>query len=258
MQLAATVGKLSGLSQNRVQELAQFRSSLVRDLEPQDAYNVIGAAINQVATSYGVNEEPAKETLDECIRLIGSKFGHLSPLEIRTAYRMWVAGELQVGKEAEMWGGRINARNLGAVISAYSQYRKKDMAKYLNAIQNATEDEARKAKEAQAKADFEQQFAEELAQAVESMENWKQVKPFWFPILWKRQMITMKTEQIEAIKVEAAELAKQEHAERERQLKEEGALFEQVAEPEGIEKAIRKRLAVWRYYILPKREELNQ
>lgn len=257
MQQAAIVGRLSGLSQDRIQELASFRQSLVRDLNPDSAYTVIGAAINFVAVRYGVRKEPEHGTLDECIRLVGSKFNYLSPVEIKEAYRMWAAGKLEIGSSAEMWGGEINARNLGAVLSAYAEWRKKDMAKYLSAVQQEREEKTREEKTAKAKAEFETNLFAELDEAVKDYEDWKQVKPYWFSALWKRKLISMTDEQIEQIKVDATEEAKKERENREKTARDEGKLFEQVAEAEGIEKAMRCRLAVWRHYILPKRENPN-
>lgn len=253
----AVIGEVSGLPQKRVQQLAEYRSALIRNIETDKAYGIIGAAINQVAVSYGTRQEPEAQTLDECIRLVGAKFSHLSPLEIREAYRMWVAEELNIdGGKAEMWGGHINARNLGAVLSAYNKWRKRDMAKYLNAVEEARQREEREAKERDARENFEAQLFEELEVAVKEMNDWRDVKPYWFRSLWKRSLIKMSTEQIEGIKQEAARLAKEEKEAREREAKESGRLFEHIAEPEGIEVAIRRRLAVWRYYIIPARAKL--
>lgn len=250
------VGDASGLVPARIQELAEYRCSLIRDLpQGKKAYGVIGAAINQVAIMYGTRQAPEMETLDECIRLVGAKFGHLSPREIKEAYRMWAADELpNIGSKGEMWGGQINARNLGAVLSAYSEWRKNDMAAFLSALSTKKEREEREQKIAEAKAAVEDKLHEDLQKAVKEAISWRDMKAYWFRLLWTRKLLTISEQQLREIAQEATRIAEEEVLKRKTDIKTLGRAFEEVADMENIAEAICFRMAVWRYYVKPRKQ----
>lgn len=255
--LVEAVGNASGLDSDRIQELAEYRCSLIRDLpQGKEAYGVIGAAINWVALRYGVRQEPERETLDECIRLVGAKFGDLSPREIKEAYRMWAADELpNIGSKGEMWGGQINARNLGAVLSAYWESRKNDMAAFLSAVSTKNEREEREQKIAEAKAAVEDKLHKELQQAVEEADGWRDMRAYWFKSLWTRNLLTLTEQQLREIAQEATRIAEEEVLKRKTDIKTLGRAFEEVADMENIAEAICFRMAVWRYYVKPRKRD---
>ena len=250
-----TVGNISGLPAKVINQCQEWHGSQIRKLPIDVAAASIGDELNKLAMQYGVREKPATEVVKECISLIGRKFAYLSPKELREAYRQWASGEIKV-EGGEMYGGQINARQVGAVLFAYSEVRRSTMGKYLFAVEEAKEREARAKKESEKKAAFEEVLANELSNAVQSADGWQDMKGYWFKILEDRGELKLTTEEKWQVYNACEKLAIQEENARIHEKRGSGKLFERIADRQDIQKVIAEKVAVWEYYILPKRQKL--
>lgn len=247
-----TVGNISGLPEKVIQQCEEWHASQIRKLPLDVAAASIGDELNKLAMQYGVREKPASDVVKECIYLIGRKFAYLSPKELREAYRQWASGEIKVDG-GEMYGGQINARQVGAVLGAYSEARREKMGKYLFAVAESKERESRARKEAAKKAAFEKSFAMELSNAIENAKGWEEMKGYWFKVLEDRGEIQLTTEQKWDVYNSCEKLAIQEETTRVFDKHKLGRQFDQIADRQNIQKAIAEKVAVWEYYILKKR-----
>lgn len=253
--LLQTVGNLSGLKVQRVEELSMYHQTQVRKMDREAAAIVIGNEIHSLAKEYGNREKIDDAVARECVGIIGDRFGFLSPKELRVAYRMWASGQIEVSKSGEMYGGQINARQVGAVLSAYAEWRKFEMARYLSALAEQKEQEEREAKNAEAAANSERVLLEELKAAIDHMEDWRDVKDYWFKALWTRGWLSISEDELLKICEDVKVAAIQERSKREEQSQDAGRIFEKVAQQKNIEESLRWKLAVWRHYIEPKRKQ---
>ncbi|MCB9288890.1 MAG: hypothetical protein H6560_16400 [Lewinellaceae bacterium] len=97
----------------------------LRHMPAEKAFARLMMAIKEVAQDYGARQAVLEETFTECVRITRKKFAGLGIGEVREAYRMWAAGELNMRKgEAEMYGGQFNAAQLGKVLAAYMEQRR--------------------------------------------------------------------------------------------------------------------------------------
>jgi alkylated DNA nucleotide flippase Atl1 len=251
--LSLTVGNISGLPEKVVNQCQVWHSQQIRKLPMEVAAAAIGDELSTLAIQYGLREKPQPEVLKECISLIGTKFSHLAPPELREAYRQWASGEIDVSASGEMYGGQINARQVGAVLTAYSKARLEIMGRYLSAVGEAKEQEARAQREAEKKAAFEDKFQSDLQNAIETAQSYKDIPAYWFKILEDRGEIELTTAEKWEVYNSCERYAIQEENERIDSKRGSGKLFEQIADRQNIQKVIAEREAVYRHYVLRKR-----
>lgn len=145
----------------------------------------------KVATAYGARQVLDDYTLEKCVDLVLNRFSFLGLNELDEAFECAAAGVLDI--ELKLYGS-FDAAVLGAVLGAYTNYRKSVIAKIENEIKRRSqelESEEIKAKnEAVLTA-----FPSELEAKRDSIESWKDVPVFWSRLAWKLGMISMSEEQ---------------------------------------------------------------
>lgn len=257
MTLSQTDGKeiaaRADLSLVTVNRLANWHSKQIRKLPKDVAAAALGEQIDKLSRQYGAREKPDPETVRECLALVGTKFAYLAPDELREAYRMFAAGEIEHAA-GEMYGGRMNARQLGAILTAYVDHRKYEMAAYLRAKHEMEEEREKAEKAEKAKRGFEESFLSELAQAVESCEDWREIPEYWYQSLKDRGMIEFTKEEAFQIYEDAGQLTILEENNRIKEKQETGNIFRDIAPRENIQKSIARKLTVFRKYILINRK----
>jgi len=149
-------------------------------MDQAQASGLVQLELHRVAAAYGARNEISAEVFSECTQLILQKFPGLGVNEIREAYRMKAAGELEAlpkGK-GEMYGGVFNAEQLGAVLAAYLEQRRKALAAYLRHQQNEMEAAERAQTKARQQEEFNRRFPELIENMKAEAQDWRDC-PFW-------------------------------------------------------------------------------
>lgn len=197
------------------QSLALVRSAIdgvnnqlreVVKINPPYATALVQEEINRIADSYGARKEINRTVLSECTQLVLTKFVGLRAEEIREAYRMKAAGELEVGGEGVMWGGVFDANQLGAVLSAYIGHRQKALRAFSD-LKEKREKEAAIAKKQEA---FEKEFPKTIEKLKEKAESWMDCPEWIYDSARARGMITFKPGEAQEIFEQAMQTAKAE------------------------------------------------
>lgn len=163
-----------------------------------------------VAQSYGARHEIDKEVYKECTRLVLSKFPGLGVNEIREAYRMKAAGELELPRgKGEMWGGEFNANQLGEVLAAYMEQRRRALGAYLKLVEEQRREAQRAEIVERQKADFLRIFPERVRQVSEA-KDWREVPEYIFDECRRRKMLKFEPGEADRIMQDAREMAKME------------------------------------------------
>ena len=178
---------------------------------PATADAEIMRQIKEVSTTYGARDLVKDYILDECVTLIKQRFPYIALPEIKEAYRLWAAGELDLKKgEAEMYGGQFNAAQIGKILGAYAKKRKAVIGRYLSAKEDAKrEQEKNEVKERQKKY-FYENFETLLNDNIQKAEDWRQVGEYFFNEAWRRKIITLTPQEQAEIKADAKALAEME------------------------------------------------
>jgi len=182
----------------------------LRNIDRAFAACAVQVELERVAESYGARQDIPDTVFSECTQLVLSKFSGLGANEIREAYRMKAAGELEsIPKgRGEMWGGSFNADQLGAVLTAYMEQRRKALGAYLRHKQEEMEAaEKARIKQRQQEA-FDREFPALIAKMQENAKDWRDC-PFWlFEAAWKRGLIRLEPGEKESILEDARQLAR--------------------------------------------------
>lgn len=248
------VSEISELSISRVEQLARYRETAIRLMEPSAAAAIIGDYITKLAMQYGNREKIRLEVMQGIIELIGSEFKFLSPHEIKAAYKMWAADEIQADA---MYGGQINAKQVGSVLSAYCEKRRADMAAYLIAVESIKAQQLAEERRQAMREAFENKFPQELKSYIDSGKDWREIPVFWYDVLEQRGDLMLSKEEKWSIWNDAEKLAIVEENERIHEKRTGGltSQFKTIADRNEIQKSIAKRLSVFRYYIQNRRNE---
>ncbi|MCB0547876.1 MAG: hypothetical protein KDD19_09820 [Phaeodactylibacter sp.] len=217
----------------------------------EEAFARLMVALREVAQDYGARQAVLEETFTECVRITRKKFAGLGIEEIREAYRMWAAGELNLRKgEAEMYGGQFNAAQLGKVLAAYMEQRRVALGAYLRELEDYYREQEKANKKERLKREYEENFERNLRDF--QPKSWREVPFHWFETAWKRGLIRLtETEQVKVL-AQARALALEEAEEE----KEKANIFqrkqvEKLAEGEGLEgraKTIARKLALFQKF----------
>lgn len=149
-------------------------SSQIRNMDKAQAAILIQFELDRIAESYGARLEAGPAVLSECTQLVLSKFAGLGVNEIREAYRMKAAGELHIPKgKGEMWGGVFDAGQLGAVLSAYMEQRRKALGAYLRRRQEDAEKAEKERNARERQAEFDRRFPDIIARMQASAKDWR-------------------------------------------------------------------------------------
>lgn len=227
-------------------------------MQDVDAKLGITAAIMAIARDYGASQDIAPQTMAECVRLIQREFSFLGLAELRTAYRQWATNKTDAGKRGEMYGGQINAAQIGAVLSAYVEKRRA-VVKALTEVAHAVKDAQDKEKRTEA---AKARFWEDLQRAINAaraggVTDWRQVPFFWYQSLKKRGYISFQPGEAQGIYEEAKHLAlieAENRMEQENGLRKVEAMreYERIVSQEEPDEAktIAQRISVFRKIIL--------
>lgn len=202
------IAKESETSTEIVTAVAEGMQNRISSLDGTGAKLAITGAIRSVALDYGGNNDIAAQTLVECIRLVQSEFAFLGVNEIRIAYRQWAVNKTDAGKRGEMYGGSINAAQVGAVLAAYVGKRRQIVKALTDAAHAVRIAERKERRTAAAKA----RFWDDLKSAIDrarsgEVTDWRQVPFFWYESLKKRGYINFEPGEAQGIYEEAKELA---------------------------------------------------
>jgi hypothetical protein len=193
-------------------------SSVVKSWEMQirkirargyDCLAEIQIEISQVAKEYGARNGLDPFVLDECCRFVLEQFPMLSVAEIRYAYRSWASGEIEV-TNAEMYGGVMDVRQLGKVLSAWVDYRNKIYSEYRKETERIEKEAAEIERKKITDLEFEKNFPNMIAEYAARAKSWKDVPFFLYDQINLRSPIKFEKGEANAILAEAKILAKKE------------------------------------------------
>jgi len=234
-----------GVSKTKAQKVAAYYLDKLRDKGEDTARILILAELPLIAQDYGAMSYNL-DIQHECVKLILDKFSHLAIGEIREAYREYASGESDV-KGGEMYYGVFNAMNLGKVLTAYSENRRKVLAAILTEASDSkrmSEDERRKAKQ---KARFDKEFPITLMKAKEKIDHWRDVPEYFYHSAMKRGYIKFEKGEGQAILNDAKELVDMELTEWEET---NTNRFRRKPDRESLAKSIARKITVFRKIIL--------
>lgn len=203
----------------------------------------------QVVKLYGGRQDIDSEVLKECAKLIVEKFGMISVLEIKEAYRQWSTGETNV-RGGEMYGGEFNAGQLGKILGAYVEKRKMVLGAYLREKEEQQERERKDQKRKIMKEAFDRQFPQLIEDAKTSITDWRDIPAFWYDAANDRGMISFEHGEAVAIFAEAQELERKERIDNKGENMTLNDIFrKEKSDPIGRSKVIARKLTVWKKLI---------
>lgn len=168
----------SNATGKRIEEVAGYYQNQIRNMEPALADALVMGAINDVCRNYGARAN-TKETTDEMVDLVLTKFSHLAPEEILEAFRQKAAGEFKV-KGAEAYGGVFNAELIGKVLTGYNEKRKEELSAYLKAKNKAEYIRDREAKKEAAKKQYDLEFPQLIEKARQEINHYSEIPVHWY------------------------------------------------------------------------------
>lgn len=185
-----------------VELVAKGMTEQIRHMPAEKAVIEIARELTFLAREYGARQEVPAETMAECIKLVRKKFGALSVHEIREAYRSWASGETEA---KEMWGGAFNVSQLGSVLRAYLERRRKIQARITREVAEL-EEQVRAAqvdREAEMEAARQRFMNDQVAKLREKAESWRDVPTMYFTLARSLGLVELTTEAYQAIYREA-------------------------------------------------------
>ncbi len=235
------------MPRSTAQKVAGYYIDKLRDKGEDPARILILAELPLIAQDYGANGYD-QGVQDECLRLIWNKFNHLALNEIREAYREYASGENEI-KGAAMYYGNFNAMNLGKVLTAYSENRKRILAAILNEASETkrmSENERRKIEQRER---FEKQFSSTLMKAKGKITDWQRVPEYFYHSAMKRGYIKFTPGEAAQIFEDAKEYVDIELAEWEES---NVNRFREKPSRENLARSIARKITVFRKIILNK------
>lgn len=219
-------------------------------MDQTEAYKAINVMLPTIAQLYGQRNEVGDLIWKECTRLVYEKFPFLSVIELKEAYRQWSTGEIEV-KGAEMYGGEFNVGQLGKILGAYCDRRKKVLGAFLRAKEDIQDQQRLNEKKEIMQRAFDDAFPGMIEKAKSEITDWRDVPAFWYDSALKRGMITF--DQGEALQIfeDAKELEKIERiGEQEEKAATLADVFKQTeVDPANRAKVIARKLTVFRKLI---------
>ena len=177
--LALRAARDSGQPTGLVQAAVNGYAAQIRHMEKVEAAAKIQIELARVAESYGARSEVPDTVFSECTQLIMAKFPGLGVNEIREAYRMKAANELEIpGGKGEMWGGVFNADQLGAVLSAYMEQRRRALGAYLRNKQKEMEAAQQEQIRQRQQEEFDREFPALIEKMKAEAKDWRDCY-FW-------------------------------------------------------------------------------
>ena len=261
--LVLRAAKDSGQPSALVQAAALGYAAQIRHMDKSQAAGLVQLELERVAEAYGARGEISDRVFSECTQFIIQKFPGLGVNEIREAYRMKAAGELEglpKGK-GEMYGGVFNADQLGAVLSAYMQQRRRALGAYLRHKAEEMEAAEKQQIKIRQQEEFNRKFPELIAKMKANAKDWRDCPFYLFEASWKRGLIRLDEGEKESIMADAMELASLEAENKYAEAVEAGGLGvfkmrelkKAVDDKDGIErraKTIARQITLYRKIVL--------
>lgn len=139
-------------------------------------------------------------TLRECKKVAERKFSFISPDEIVEAFRLWSAGDIAENLDCFSF----TVKFFGKVLKAYTNKRKSVLAELLRTEANERAEKIEEESKEAARKRYEKEFPKLLETAREKYETWQEIPPNWFRSAWKRKLIRLSKEEVEAYRKRAA------------------------------------------------------
>ena len=158
----------------------------------------------ELSKAYGGREVITEYILDQCCTIVMEQFPFLSLDEIEVAYRMWAAGDLETKGSAEMYGGSFNAGQVGKVLGAYAQHRKKIVAEFLRTKDAVEEARADRTREEHARQKYEDALGEWW---LSEQSDWRELPLHRCETAIKRGLVTATDEEKAEILDDARQIA---------------------------------------------------
>ena len=247
----------TGLTRATTESIIRGWESPIRKMDSLSANLQVLTAVTRASLDYGMRSEVPDRIYKECVTVVLEKFAYIGVDEIREAYRANAAGEIDTKGKGEMWGGEFNCANFTAIIAAYCEKRRKVVAAYTNALHEAKEKAAEKAKRERLEREFEQNFDDLLKQVAEKAEGWPDCPEYLYHSCEKRGKIKLSPEEKKEIFSRAVDISKVQA-----QLKKETAISlkdirEYVSEKhEDRGRVIARQIALWEVVIMPLKMEV--
>ena len=190
------------------------RKNPLRNDQPEAAAVQVAALLSELAKEYGARDEDTEAAISEAATNIVQRFGFMGIHEIREAYRQWANEEIKVSG-AEMYGGKFSARQVGMILSAYNERRRKLIAAYEDEKNEMTFRKEQEAKARRAAKQFETEFFYQIIRARAQGRRWQDVPDGWYDFATARGWIAVTDEEkAEAWKRSAVELEREKDEER--------------------------------------------
>lgn len=203
-----TVSKVANkthVSKRKVEFVVEQNAFQIRK-DVQGSVTTIQRELLLLASEYGARGEIPSHILLEAVDFVVEKFGQLSPLEIREAYRAWASGEIEPDG-AEIYGGVFNVRQLGKVLSAWDEHRAQIIWEF-NKEEQRVLDEKNEAERLKKEAEeFERSFPIDLMEAKKTITDWNAVPFFWYDAIQERWPIKFEPGEANLIFEEAKKIA---------------------------------------------------
>lgn len=204
--LCLKVASKTGLMAKTIETVLAGRQNPVRTQD--DAARLLFQQLPIIAQEYGARQKLAGHVLKECVSLVLEKFKTIGINEIREAYRLKSAGHLQA-PGSEMWGGEFNADQIGKVLTAYVDHRRRIIDAYLKEVEAQKERERSEYR----RREFDKKFPNMIEKARKEKTDWRDIPEYWYVAAMKRGMIEFEDGEAQLIFEEAKELAKMEYSE---------------------------------------------
>ena len=241
-----------GFPKTKIQLIARAYENQMQHADLVSVKAQLIEAIPLIAQEYGARHDITKNVIIECVRLILNKFAHLALSEIREAYREYVVGDLKVDG-AETYGGEFNVSQMGKILAAYSESRKKILGEFFRQrdLHQFNIEQANRKEKMQAA--FEIEFPAMLLKKREEITDWREIPEWWYRAIITREWIHFESGEAAKIFEEAKQLAAMELDRLEEERKQESISKRIVAKLPAIgdlSSSIARKLVIFRKVIL--------
>lgn len=169
------------VSEGRIKNVITGYYNPIRTMPKDQVKNYLSVAISNAGKAYSGMKEGDKtmpEIIQECVRFTYDQFSSIGVNEIMDAFKLAAANRFE-NVDIKAYGGVFTVSLLGDVLYAYSKYRNKIIAKYLelkDAEQKAANKEQEKIKRNN---DARQKIKTDIEAAIISIQQGVQYWPTW-------------------------------------------------------------------------------
>ncbi len=204
--LLTTVYNETGIKKSKIESVVKASESQIKHMNDLEAKKQLTILLPMVAQEYGARHEIHRNIIAECIRLIMRKFNFISVSEIREAYREYTSGELNV-KGADTYGGEFNVSQMGKILTAYCENRRKVLAEFIKQRDLISEEIQNTKKKKAAIEKFEIDFPKIVLSKRKEITTWSDVPEWWYNSIKKRNWIAFEEGEAAEIFEQAKKLA---------------------------------------------------